>query len=89
MLDDDFKRIPISDQRQIFRSIEKKLAVAPESFGKPLGAELKGYYRLRVGYYRVIYSIKKTEVTVFVVKVGLRKDLLAYIQAAKRLKLMK
>ncbi|QQR83479.1 type II toxin-antitoxin system RelE/ParE family toxin [Candidatus Peregrinibacteria bacterium] len=85
VLSEDFKKVSKVDQRKIVSTIKKKLANDPESFGKPLVSDLKGYFRLRIGFYRVIYSVSKKEVTVMVVKIGLRKDLKAYLEAAKRL----
>jgi len=70
------------------RSIHKKLKTHPEAFGKPLFGELKGYYRLRIDPYRVIYRIEKEKILVFIIHIGLRKDFLAYIESAKRLGLM-
>jgi mRNA interferase RelE/StbE len=89
VLKDDFKKISKADQKKLVRAIDKKLTQAPDVFGKPLSAELRGYYRLRLDPYRVIYRIEKQKIIVYVIKIGLRKDLLAYIQAAKRLGLMK
>lgn len=86
---EDFKKIPVVDRKKIAKAVNKKLSVDPESFGKPLVGELKGYFRLRVDFYRVIYKIEKEKVMVFVVKVGLRKDLVSYVQAAQRLGLKK
>lgn len=85
---DDFKNIPKSDQKRIFKVINKKLKYEPEIFGKPLQAKLKGFYRLRIDQYRVIYRINKKRIEVFIIKIGLRKDLIAYIKAAQRLKLL-
>jgi mRNA interferase RelE/StbE len=31
-------------------------------------------YRIRIGNYRVIYSVRDAEVTVWVIKIGHRKD---------------
>lgn len=36
--------------------------------------ENKSLYRIRVGDYRIIYSINNREIIVFVVKIGHRKD---------------
>ncbi len=47
------------------RAIEDKLMV---------DRSLKGLMKLRVGDYRVIYSIKRETVTVHVIKIGHRKD---------------
>ncbi len=88
VLKKDLKKIPKSDQKKIVRTINKKLSSTPGSFGKPLIGDLKGYYRLRTDPYRVIFRINKKEIIVCIIKVGLRKDLIAYIESAKRLKLI-
>ena len=67
-------------------SIYKKLTIAPEKFGKPLAGQLKGYFKLRVNDYRVVYVIKKNEVTVLIFKIGQRKDSIVYEEAIKRLR---
>lgn len=84
----DLKRIQKGNQKKILRSIKKKLTTHPETFGKPLLGELKGYYRLRVDPYRVVNFIEKEKIIVFIIHIGLRKDFLAYIASAKRLGLM-
>ena len=85
---EDFKRISVFDQKKILSTIYKKLTIDPVGYGKPLLRELKKYYRIRVGDYRVIYSIDGVRVLVYVIKIGLRKDFLVYLETAKRLKLM-
>ncbi len=84
---EDFKRVSLTDQKKILFTIYKKLSIDPVAYGKPLSDDLKHYYRLRVGQYRVVYRIYKQEVIVYVIKVGLRKDFVVYEEAAKRLKL--
>ncbi len=68
----DFRIIPKKDLQKILSRIEA-LAKDP----KPPGHEkLTGQerYRIRQGQYRIIYSIHDEELTVWVVKVGHRKD---------------
>ena len=68
----DFRIIPKKDLQKILSRI-KALAKDP----KPPGHEkLTGQerYRIRQGQYRIIYSIHDEELTVWVVKVGHRKD---------------
>jgi mRNA interferase RelE/StbE len=68
----DFKVIPKRDLKKILDRIET-LAEEP----RPPGCEkLTGQkrYRLRQGRYRILYSIQDDELTVWVVKVGHRKD---------------
>jgi mRNA interferase RelE/StbE len=69
----DFKVIPKKDLKKILERIEA-LTEDP----RPPGCEkLTGQhrYRLRQGRYRILYSIQDDELTVWVVKVGHRKDI--------------
>ena len=69
----DFKVIPQKDLKKILDRIET-LAENP----RPPGCEkLTGQqrYRLRQGRYRILYSVQDDELTVWVVKVGHRKDI--------------
>ncbi len=64
--------LPKSDLRRILARI-KSLAEDP----RPRGAEklsAQERYRVRQGAYRIVYSIQDEELTVWVVKVGHRKD---------------
>lgn len=68
----DFRTIPKPDLRKILRRIDS-LAADP----RPAGCEkLTGQerYRIRQGHYRIVYSVQDKEVTVWIVKVGHRKD---------------
>jgi len=68
----DFKSIPKKDLKRILDRIEI-LAEDP----RPSGSEkLTGQKRYRVcqGLYRIVYSIQDNELTVWIVKVGHRKD---------------
>ena len=69
----DFKVIPKKDLVKILERIEA-LGEDP----RPPGCEkLTGHqkYRLRQGRYRILYSIQDDELTIWVVKVGHRKDI--------------
>jgi mRNA interferase RelE/StbE len=85
VVEKDFKHVPKADINQILKAVHKKLTLDPVAFGKPLASELLGYFRLRVGMYRLIYRVSEVEVMVFVLKVGIRKDFIVYQEAAKRL----
>ena len=68
----DLKQIPKKDVRKIIKKIEG-LGNDP----RPAGCEkLSGdeKFRIRQGRYRIVYSIQDKELTVWVVKVGHRKD---------------
>jgi len=59
VFDEDFKRIDRQGRQKIIKAIRKKLTVDPESHGKPLRGDLKRFWKLRVGEYRLVYSINK------------------------------
>ena len=68
----DMARIP---KRELSRIMERILALATDP--RPRGCEtLSGQerYRVRQGRYRIIYSIQDEELTLWIVKVGHRKD---------------
>ena len=69
----DFTSISKKDVKRILNRIEML-----EEDPRPPGCEkLTGQerYRLRQGRYRIVYSIPDDELTVWVVKVGHRKDI--------------
>ena len=69
----DLVRIP---KRDLQRIMERISALAEDP--RPNGCEkLSGQerYRVRQGKYRVVYSIQDDELTVWVVKVGHRRDI--------------
>jgi mRNA interferase RelE/StbE len=69
----DFSVIPKKELQKILNRIEA-LAKDPRPPGhdKLTGQER---YRLRQGWYRIVYSIQDKDLTVWVVKVGHRKDI--------------
>ncbi len=69
----DLKKIDKSWQTKIVDTIKNKLAKNPY-IGKKLIGDLSKYYRLRVGDYRVIYSINEKVVTIEIIKISHRKD---------------
>lgn len=59
--------IPSLDSRiknRIKKAIETRLTIAPHQYGEPLRKTLKGYWKLRVGDYRVVFKIVENEVWV-------------------------
>ncbi|MEZ4845966.1 MAG: type II toxin-antitoxin system RelE/ParE family toxin [Bdellovibrionota bacterium] len=57
----DFKNISDEMASIIRQVIEEKLMVDPIKFGIPLRRTLKGYMKLRVGSYRIVYSVEHTK----------------------------
>ena len=85
VLKKDFRRIDLEDQRKIIRAIRQRLTTRPKDYGKPLKGELKGFWKLRVGQFRVVYEIRDEQVIVAVIMVGFRRDEEVYRAALARL----
>ena len=52
-------------RNRIARAIETRLTSEPERYGEPLRGTLKGYWKLRVGDYRIVFRVIKKEVRVY------------------------
>ena len=55
----DVARIPKNIRQIIARAIDERLGTDPVQFGEPLRRGLRGFRKLRVGDYRIIYEINK------------------------------
>ena len=55
-------------KEKIKRAIEERLTAHPDLYSKPLRRSLKGYRKLRVGDYRVIFKIEKNTVKIFIIQ---------------------
>ena len=84
--EEDFVRLDPHARVRIVQAIRRKLTTSPTTFGHPLSGPLKGYWRLRVDEYRVIYRIEHRRLIVVVVKVGMRRDAQIYLEALPRLR---
>ncbi len=60
--DKDIPALNAKLRARIKRAIEMRLSVAPHQYGEPLRKTLKGYWKLRVGDYRVVFRIAGNEV---------------------------
>ena len=69
VVEEDFTKLDGFNRQRIIKEIGRKLSTAPNQFGRPLRGELKGYRRLRVGNYRVIYRVDRKRMMVLVVMV--------------------
>ena len=65
--DEDRKHIAQAVWARIGRAVESRLVTAPERFGEPLAGSLRGYRKLRVGDYRVIFEVVGTEVRILAI----------------------
>ena len=67
-------RLSLPVKKRIKKAIEKKLAINPIAFGKPLRYSLRGLRSLRVDDYRVIYKVDENDTKVIIVKIAHRKE---------------
>ena len=74
VIEEDFTKLDSFNRQRIIKEVRRKLSVEPGKFGKPLRGKLKGYRRLRVGDYRVIYRVDRKKETVLVVMVIHRRS---------------
>jgi mRNA interferase RelE/StbE len=60
--------LPQTDQKNkamIKRAIEERLTTNPEVYGKPLQRTLKGYWKMRVGDYRIVFKVTGDVIRIF------------------------
>ncbi|MFQ6041288.1 MAG: type II toxin-antitoxin system RelE/ParE family toxin [Candidatus Poribacteria bacterium] len=74
VIEKDFAKLDGFNRQRIIKEVGEKLSVAPNQFGKPLRKKLKGYRRLRIGDYRIIYRVDRKKAVVLVVMVIHRKS---------------
>lgn len=72
VVDKDSPHIAVDLANRITRAIAGRLTAHPTYYGEALRYRYKGYWKLRVGNYRVIYNIVRQEVWVY--RVGHRRD---------------
>ena len=66
------RKLERKEQERIAKKFNE-LENNPE-LGKPLTGKLAGLWSLRIGDYRTIYQIRKSELLILVLKIGHRKD---------------
>lgn len=71
-----------SSKKRVSEILLHKLSSHPEVFGHSLGGQLKGFYKLRVGPYRIIFLIEGNFVRIF--KIGHRSTV--YKEVMERVK---
>ena len=64
---DDLPKIDARNKSMIKRAIEERLTNNPEVYGKPLRRSLKGYWKLRVGDYRVVFKISGDDIRILAI----------------------
>ena len=66
--EEDIPDIPRNLRRRIADAIEARLTLQPHQYGAPLRKTLKGYWKLRVGDYRVVYKLGKDDVLILAIR---------------------
>ncbi len=84
-VDSDLKSVGPAAARRIILKINEKLTKAPDKFGVPLSNDLKNFWKLRIGDFRVVYQVLSKKIIVFVLAVGPRRDKEIYRSASKRI----
>ena len=61
----DLPKIDRKIKSRIKTAIEERLLVQPELYARPLQRTLKGYWKLRVGDYRIVFKFDQDRIIVF------------------------
>lgn len=71
-----FYRKLFTSNKELFNRIDNVLEALKVNplLGKPLKHRLKGKYSLRVGVYRIIYSIEKQKITIYILDISHRRE---------------
>ena len=67
VIEEDIPQLAPLWKIKIQDAIEEKLSTYPDLYGKPLRRSLKGYRKLRVGDYRVVFRIAGTKVLILAI----------------------
>lgn len=77
----DIPKLPKKWKEKIRQAVEQRLTTQPDLYGKPLRRSLRGYRKLRVGDYRIIFKIEKETVKILVIQ----HRSAVYAKASKRI----
>ncbi len=80
VVSDDIPKLSKEWKEKTRRAIEERLFTHPDLYGKPLRRSLKGYRKLRVGDWRIIFKIEKNTVKILIIQ----HRSVVYAQAEKR-----
>jgi mRNA interferase RelE/StbE len=72
----ELKKLGRSEAARIIRTLEERIAPLddPRSLGAPLKGEHDGYWRWRIGDYRVIARIEDGRVVILVIRIAHRRE---------------
>jgi len=60
----DIAKLNADVKERVRKAIETRLMVAPHEYGEPLRKTLKGYWKLRVGDYRIVFRVDDEEILI-------------------------
>jgi mRNA interferase RelE/StbE len=78
---EDLRLLDRRTRDRIRKAIEERLQTAPQDYGEPLRKSLKGYWKLRVGDYRIVFKLIESEVWIL----GIRHRKSVYIDIGDRM----
>lgn len=61
----DLAKINENIKKRLKKAVESRLMTAPEKYGEPLRKTLRGYWKLRVGDYRIVFKVSGNAIIVF------------------------
>lgn len=69
----EYKKLPKNIRERIDNAIENRLKVAPDKYGEPLKYGLEGYWKIRIGDYRLVFRFYQKKL--IIVKIAHRKEI--------------
>ncbi len=63
-LKEDLNKLDKFSRSRIKKAIESRLLIDPIKYGQSLKGTLKGFRKLRIGDYRVVYKVVKKEIII-------------------------
>ena len=72
----ELRKLDRTAQSNILHYLRQRIATAgdPRRFGDPLKKNLSGFWKYRIGAYRVICDIQDDVITVRIIRIGHRKN---------------
>lgn len=72
----ELRKLTASNRQRVLKYLTQRVVTRPNprSLGAALGGNRSGYWRYRVGDYRIIAELRENILTVLVVEVGNRRD---------------
>lgn len=76
---DDIQHFPNEIKKTIFEAIKERLSLRPYDFKALSGKDFRGFYRLRVSDYRIVYTIDETQQVVRILAIGHRSKIYKFL----------